>query len=589
VKALPRWFWVVSHCTLLAASLPYLFALAIQPEGTLYLGVHSNFDDHAVYAAWTKQAQEGHIFFENRFTSDAQPGKTVHLYFLAAGWLAKVTGIPLALHLFRVAFGFLFLLAFYRFLHRWIADETLHLPAFLGGIFCAGVGFAFWRNYGFSGPVDVWQPELFGFVSMMQNGLFSAALFLIVSVWNSILAAQFSWKAVWLGALAMLVLTNIHTYDALQIAIVAVGFLAAMIGVRKANGAWVSRSLVIAAGAAPAVAWFIYVRGIDPVFAARADTVTISASLGWVLLGVFPAIVAAMYGLSRHGDKRAVFFASGVLLAVALSQAYFGYRMDVAWASIPTWFGLAIAGAVACYLYRPSHPIYGLLFAWIVMGLIAIYYPGLFQRKLAMGLALPVGICAAIGMCLLLRAQGRRVAFAALALFGLTNLLWLAREMRMATSNLSNTTLHRVYWSSDLREFLKYFQQNSASGDIVIAMPGVAVPDDFQSPREYSLAIPDLNAVISGWGGVQTYAGHWSETPDYLARRQRVMSDLFSPNATVESAYSLLRESGANYVIAPISEIASQAGVPPRDFYTALGEIVYEGDEFLLVRFRPSP
>jgi hypothetical protein len=120
-------------------------------------------------------------------------------------------------------------------------------------------------------------------------------------------------------------------------------------------------------------------------------------------------------------------------------------------------------------------------------------------------------------------------------------------------------------------------------------MPGVAVPNDFDNPTDYVIAIPDLNPVISGWGGIKSYAGHWSETPGYLEKRQRVMNDIFSPNATASSVYELMQEAKATYILAPTSEIASQAGVPPRDFYTGMGEVIYEGDEFLLVRFRPSP
>jgi arabinosyltransferase C len=149
--------------------------------------------------------------------------------------------------------------------------------------------------------------------------------------------------------------------------------------------------------------------------------------------------------------------------------------------------------------------------------------------------------------------------------------------------------MQRVYWPSEVAEFMSYFHNNAGPGDALIAIPGVAVPDDFENPTDYQLAIPDLNAVMSGWGGIKTYAGHWSETPNYVERRQRVMSDLFSPNTTRETAYTLMTDAHANYIIAPKTEIARQAGVPDPQFYASLGEIVFEGDEWLLVRFRPSP
>ena len=389
------------------------------------------------------------------------------------------------------------------------------------------------------------------------------------------------------GSLALLVLTNIHTYDTFQITIIASGFLATMIAARKFTTSWLLRCLVIAAGAFAPVGWFVYVRSINPVFAARAETVTISAPLAMFLLGVFPAVALGFFGLSKHGTRGGVAVAAALFVLITGIQAE-GYRMDQLWLGLPAWMAIAAAGIIACYLYKPRSALHGLVFAWIVMGIIAIYYPGLFQRKLAIALALPVGIAAAWGLAAI-PINKPILVWGSAIMVGATNFMWLARETLMATKNISNTTMQSVYWPQEIREFLHFFDRSSDKGDAIIAMPGVAVPDDFEKPREYFLAVPDLNPVLSGWGGVKSYAGHWSETPEYLAKRTRVMNDMFSPNASRESAYLLMTEAKANYIVAPIGEIAARAGVPPRDFYAGLGEIVYEGDQFMLVRFRPSP
>lgn len=576
---------------LLSASLPYLFALAIRPEGTLYLGVQSNYDDHAVYASWAKQAQEGRFLFENRFTTENQPGKTLHLFFLAVGWMAKLVGIPVALHLFRVIFGLLALLALYRLIESGISCDAARFPAFLLGILSMGMGFLFWSNYGFNGPIDVWQPEAFLLPSLMQNGLFCCAAWLVLTAWRAILNARDSWKPVLAGTVAMFVLTNIHTYDTLNVAIVGFGFLASMVGAKFFSFGWLGRVLVMGCGAIPAVAWFIYVRSIDPVFAARAETITISAEARWVALGVLPALLVAGYGLIQKGSKVTVFTAGGLIASVISAQAISGYRMDKLWLSVPLWVLLAACGAATCALYKPKSPFYGFLFSWIVMGFVAIYYPGLFQRKLAMLLAVPIGIAAGIGIMSLRveQAKMKSVTSIAAAALGLSGFFWIFRESLMSVRNLSNTTMQRVYWSPEVAHILEYFQHSASPGDALVAMPGVAVPNDFEHPTEYQLAIPDLNALMSGWGGIKSYAGHWSETPGYLEKRGQVMSELFSPNATPETANALMRRASANYIIAPKTEISRQAGVPDPQFYRSLGDVVVEGDEWLLVRFRPSP
>jgi arabinosyltransferase C len=566
--------------------LPYLVGWSIEPENALYLGVHSNYDDHAVYASWTDQSKDGRFFFENRFTTDSQPRRTIQLYFLGAGWLAKLVGVPLALHVFRVVFGMLALLGIYRLVER-AFDAENRMLAFLLGATTAGCGFAFWKNYGFEGPIDVWQPEAFIFPSLMQNGLFCAAIWLITVVWRAILDSEESWSQVWKGCIALLVLTNIHTYDTLAIAIIAVGFLATVLGAGRFRSSWMIRSAVIGAGAMPAVAWFVYVRGIDPVFAARADTVTISATLGMVVLGLFPAILLAGYGLLKYGNVRGVALAIILFIGIGIAQAT-SYRMDAAWGNTSVWFVLAAIGVFACFLYKPVTPMYGFLFSWIVMGLLALYYPGLFQRKLAMALALPIGIATTSGI---LRLPNFKPAYAwpVILILGASNLFWLVRETTMATRNISNTTMQNIYWQPEIAEYLKYFRENANDSAAVIAMPGIAVPDDFAQPREYAVAIPDLNPVLTGWGKVKTFVGHWSETPNYLDRRRRVMRDLFSPQTTTASAYLLMKDARADFILAPTTDLALQAGVPPRDFYAGLGQVVYEGDRFILVRFLASP
>jgi len=89
------------------ALLPVLLGWLGTPEGARYLPFHLSLDDHMVYAAWMRQAMDGQFLFDNRFTTDSQPGLTVHVYFFLLGLVAKLFGIPLTLTLARVGFSFL--------------------------------------------------------------------------------------------------------------------------------------------------------------------------------------------------------------------------------------------------------------------------------------------------------------------------------------------------------------------------------------------------------------------------------------------------------------------------------------------------
>lgn len=538
-----------------------------------------------------KQAREGRFFFENRFTTEAQPRLTVNLYFWVTGTLSKVTGIPLAMHIAKATFGLFFLFTLYGLVRRLTDKALIQFSAMAVAVFGAGTGWLFWRRYGFEAPIDVWQPEAFTFPSLMQNGLFSAALWLIAFAWNKILDARDNWKSVLPGALALLALTNFHTYDTLAIAIVAAGFLATQLFTGERIGMWILRAGVIALGALPSILWFIYVRANDPVFQARAETSTFSPTLERVLFGYWPLLILAFGAFYIWNCKKALApaIAAVFLVALAFLQRTAEYKADAPWLQVPGWLGVAAAAIVICLLYKPEKPIYGLAFAWTVMGIVALYYPGMFQRKLAMGLSIPIGLSAgaAIGMLTqkIARAEYRRAANAlAIMLLSLTSLRWLARETQMATDNISNTTMQLVFWPKDVAEILQYLEKNANDGSVAVAPPGVALPfgDD-----EFEVRIPDVNPLLTGWAGVKTWAGHWSETPNYLERRQTLAKDLFSKLTSDASAQLLIKGIGADYIVVPLGLRAEAAGIPQLSFYEKFGKTVYKGQSFALVHVTP--
>ncbi len=570
----PKWFWVIAGLALLLSSVPYLFALATQPPDTVYFGVQWGFDDHAVYAAWAKQAQEGRLLFENRFTTEQQPGLTLQAYFLLIGNIAKITGIPIAMHIGRLLFGFLFLLALYRLTRRLSDSSFVQATAFATAIFGAGTGYLYWARYlgdlGMNRPIDVWQPEAFTFPSLMTNGLFCAALWLMLVFVNSLLDAKDSWKPVLPGFLALLVLTNIHTYDTLTLAIVGAGFLATQIFARTVSGGWIFRAAVMAAGAIPSLLWFLHVRSVDPVFAARAATVTVSPSLYNILIGYGPLLLLALlaYFLGRYrpetGEAPGSAHTACTLLLLLLVVMVFmqgGYSLDQPWLDVAPWVGLFAAGLFVCAWMRPQVPAYGLLFAWLTMGLIALYYPGLFQRKLAMGLSIPIGLSAGLALAWLIertKEESRRpLAVLAVLALSITSFKWIERDMLMARDNITNT-LHLVYWPGEVKEILDTLHEKAQPGvSVAIAPPGIwrkeiVTTESGAQIEEYHVDVPDLNPVLTGWGGVRTYAGHWSETPDYAKKRAELMSAIMrteSGGATPERFEKFIEEHNVNFVV----------------------------------------
>ncbi len=582
----------------LLAALPAFLGWFSTPDGALHLQQQTALDDQMVYAAWIQQAMQGRFMFENLFAVDAQPGLTIHLYFLVLGWVAKITGPVAALTLARVAFSFLFVFLLGRFLIRlnlssWQCRAALGITVFAGGL-----GALAWAPFGreiLSGspirfltggwlPIDVWQPEAFVFPSMLTNGLFMASLCLFLVILKAVLDAQDSWKSVPVGAAAFLILMNIHSYDVLLLALVLVGFLVTQIKSKKASGQWILRTALIGAGALPSAAWFIYVLGQDKVFQARAATLTYSPLFSQVLAGIFPLAALCLFfkwsRSSKEGNGRiAVYSIAGLLAGGVLFS--FGRTPDSFWMGPPIWAVSFVIVLALLYFLEEEDQNKALLWSWALVGLVAIYFPGLFQRKLAMGMILPWAILAGWESVAWFRQwdHSRRilVGTAAGLLVSASSLLWLMREMTLVQLQVSSTTVHSPLVDAEANEALNLLAKEQ--GRVTAAAPpGIPRTNPESKGSFLSPAIPDLNPMIAGLAGKFAYAGHWSETPDYEARRAAVQK-LFLSSTSDEERKEIIAKGGITHLIAP----TPQDGLPFADL-TALGQPLKQGKMWTLIR-----
>lgn len=578
--------------------------------GSSYLGMQYNVDDHMVYAAWMRQAMDGRLLFDNRFTIDPQPGLTINLYFLLLGWLAKIVGIPLAMATARVGFTAAFVFLLYRLVRRICPDVYTTKLAMSLAVFGGGMGFLVWQTFGNAIdkpispilsrlmlgrlPTDVWQPEGYVFPSALTNGLFMVSLCLIVVVLLSFLTAKEDWRSVPHGMVAMFLLMNIHSYDVLLIAFVMAGLLVMSIVRRQLTGSWLARSLVIASGAVPPALWFLYVLERDPVFQARAATPTYTANFRQVVFGYFLLLIFGLIALVARADgdqqPRNVRHILGFGLIAALTIGLFvlarSHVGDAYFLPMVGWGAAMLALLAGLALVAGESPGWNLAASWATIGLLAPYFPALFQRKLSMGLAIPWAVLAALAVGTLTRRLDRStrnlVLVLSIVIVSATSLRWMTREFLLASQNVSNTTTHPVFLSTDAAEIMRRLNSLSGGRKVVLSMPGVSlpepnVPDFFRSPY-----MPDLNPIVSGLTGSYTYAGHWSETPDYLARRAEE-TRFFLSGTSEQERRAFIQKTGAAYIIAPVPQAFPALQL---EDLSGLGDVAYDGQQFRLVKLR---
>lgn len=596
--------------------IPFLLANTVFAEpGKTYIGSQTANDDMMVYAAWINQAMEGNFFMDNRFTLEPQTPLTVNVWFFLLGQIAKITGIVGALTITRAFFSGLFVWVCYRFLTKVLSDNYQQKLAIILVTLGSGLGFLVWQNFGQAFaepstfgiltnqllPIDVWQTEAFVFPSMLANGLFMVSLCLFLTILTFVLEARENKNVVWKGALCFLVLFNIHSYDVLLLLFILIAFLASLFATGNATKQWIGRVVLMGMGSIPSVLWFINVLQKDKVFQLRAATPTFAANFTVILIGILPLLALGIYALvkqPRDGEdvnkllpnnrKILGVVALGLMLISMYSLALSVTDNNQFWMGAS--FYLVFAIAVLIVAANATGKIgTDLIIAWAIISLIAPYFPALFQRKLTMGISIPWAILATMGICYILEGKERGVrnlvAIFSVVLLSGSSLQWLQRELTFAKKNVSSTAIHNVYIPRSVMDAVDYLKKNKEKRTVVVAMPGISLPDGPGSFTEPYLG--DANPILAGLSGVYAPVGHWSESPNY-EKMVALTNGAFIDRGDPEANLAILRQLQADYVLAPnpsaYADFEKLSGGARLFDMRSLGEVVVDGTQFFLIK-----
>jgi hypothetical protein len=105
--------WRIWLVLALLTSLPYLVAAVRTPNGHVFTGVLTAYDDTFTYFAWMRQGADGHLLMCDPYTSEPQRCEFFLPLWSALGAVARVSQlpIPVVFHSARLLSGFLLLVA----------------------------------------------------------------------------------------------------------------------------------------------------------------------------------------------------------------------------------------------------------------------------------------------------------------------------------------------------------------------------------------------------------------------------------------------------------------------------------------------
>jgi len=475
-----RWALAVAVLAVGLSTAPYIYASVTAPPDLHFSGLLANVGDGYSYLAKMAQGARGEWLFHLPFTPEPHEGELLFTFYLALGHMARIVGLPLILvfHLARIAAGLACLLVGYAFIAHFTDGVAQRRITFLLLAFSSGLGWLVVPTGRLS--TDLRIPESVTFYSLIVNPHFPLALALLLLVFLGVLAppvGRFGGvrRATLLGV-ASFALVSVQPFVFITLGAVLGPYLAwRWLRERRFPRLQAARAALVLAAATPVVLYDAWLLTTNPVmWAWTAQNLTPSPPPWDYLLG---------YGL---------------ILALATLGAIRGLRRGDA----RTHF----------------------LLIWAVVTALLLYAPFALQRRLSLGLHIPLAILAGQGVSGVVTPRlGRRWATVLVGATTLTNALLLLTLFAGAARRDAQVYLGRDEWAA-----LGWLREHVPAEAIVLAGP------------ESGLFIPAC-------AGQRVVYGHPFETVNAAARRAQVEA-YFAGRLEAAAQVALLRQEGVGWV-----------------------------------------
>jgi MYXO-CTERM domain-containing protein len=354
------------------------------------------------------------------------------------------------LHLSRVANGaFLLWVVYYVAAHFF---ENLAQLRFSFLLIAIGSGFGWLVSFAGAMPTDMWVPEGYVFYSLFANPHFPLAIALLALI---LLWSVTPWNS-----------TRIHPRRLVGVAACTVGLgivqpfcllTAGAVLLPYALVRWVGRKRI---------PWSVLASGV---------------TLG--LCGL--PFVLNSYLASTQNPMLAAWSAQNQTPSPPPWDYVLGYGLVLL---------LALAGAWVAIRRRSERDVF--LLTWAIVNVVLLYIPFSLQRRLVLGLIVPLGLLGAIGWWALpLRRVRTSVVLAA---SGVTHFFLVAMSVAMALARHDALYISRDEWSALM------WLRDRASAKALVA------------------AAPQTGLYIPAWSGQRVYYGHRFETPKAERRRDEI-------------------------------------------------------------------
>jgi len=461
------WITIVSTLILAIGSLPTWVGRAVQNDDMRFRGIYFDEQDYAVHIAMIQAGRLGDWSYQMRFTSEPQRPVVIKMFYIILGHLSAWTHLPpeTMYHVARWLLGYAALFAIYGLCLRVLTVPSLARSAFLLAALGSGLG---WLQLMLGAPmapispIDFWLIDAYVFFSLSVFPHFAYQLALMAASLSLYLAflERPAWKKIlWIGLMALAAqLANPISFAPLGVSFVCATFVQWW-KLRKIEGQQVTALAVLIAVQLPMLIYNFIILSRDPV---------------WIQFTT----------QNRTLSPPPSFYFWGLAL-------FWPFAVQAALNAIRT------RSAAGCALV-----------AWALSGLMLAYTPLPVQRRFLLGVTIPMGILAILGLMHVLEtlrvrlpAMRRRTNAIVLgyALLGSVSSLYLS----FGSSLFMQTRPPEYFYPAALESGLHWLDERSSSND-------------------FALGSPETGQLIAQRTDLRAYIGHEMETLHFAEKQALV-------------------------------------------------------------------
>lgn len=472
------WFFVMAAILLVLGSLPYWYGQAAQTDTLLFRGAYFDEGDYAVHISMMRAGRMGDWTYEMRFTTEPHQPAFLRMFYIILGHVSKWIDLSAetTFELARWILGFAALFAIYRLSLRVFPQRSHARFAFALAAFGSGLG---WLQL-MAGvplepisPIDFWLIDAYVFFSLSLFPSFAFMLMLMtaaLSLYLDYLQSPNWQRILWISSLPI----ACQIVNPIAFAVID----AALAGATLFHW-WKERKIN------------------------RAHFI----ALGVIAIAQIPLLAYNFIILSRY-PIWSQFTTQNQTLSPPPSFYFWGFAL---------FWPFAIFGAY--HAIRSRSPAWGAILAWTLSGFILAYLPVFIQRRFLLGITIPLGLLAILGLSELLKALSKNqprilkwesliaitfISFASMSsiYLGFGSILYVQSHPR------------DIYYTRDFEAALTWLNENAAPNDFVIS----AAPSGLLIAQKTDLRV---------------YIGHDMETL-YFNNKEAIMETYYKNTAPAD-------------------------------------------------------